>query len=72
MKMNEVAAFGDVLIDCKLAIHGLCSRAGMKVFFRKTTCNSVIPDRRSSVECFLTEEVKENFEIFAAFVAKRI
>jgi hypothetical protein len=39
MKMIEVAAFGDVLIDCKLAIHDLCGRAGMKVSWRKT--NSV-------------------------------
>jgi len=70
MKIKEAASFIEVLSECKLGIIAICSRAGMQVSGKKTEASFIDP--RSALECFLADEVKETFDVFAKFVLERM
>ena len=70
VKKKEVANFTDVLNDCKLSILDFCGRSGMQLSGKKG--GEQKPDPRSIVECSLSEEAAEVFEIFTKFVNNRL
>ncbi|KAG7361625.1 subunit CCDC53 of endosome WASH complex [Nitzschia inconspicua] len=70
VKKKEVANFTDVLNDCKLSILDICGRSGMQLSGKKTDDEK--PDPRSIVECSLSEEAREAFDVFAKFVTNRL
>ena len=57
VKKKELAAFNDVMNDCKLAVLDFCGRSGMQLSGKKSGDEK--PDPRSVIECSLAEEVKE-------------
>jgi hypothetical protein len=70
VKKKEVANFTDVLNDCKLSILDFCGRSGMQLSGKKGGDQK--PDPRSIVECSLSEEAAEAFDIFTKFVNNRL
>lgn len=70
VKKKEVANMTDVLNDCKLSTLDFCGRAGIQLSGKKTDDEK--PDPRSILECSLSGEVAEAFDVFAKFIANRL
>jgi hypothetical protein len=70
VKKKEVASMTDVLNDCKLSTLDFCGRAGIQLSGKKTDDEK--PDPRSIIECSLSAEVAEAFDVFAKFINSRL
>lgn len=70
VKKKELASVVDVLNDLKLLVLNFAERSGMQVSGKKTDDEK--PDPRSGVECSLSMEVHEAFEIFGKYVSDRM
>jgi hypothetical protein len=68
---KEAANFTDCLNDVKLLALDFCGRSGMQLSGKKKAGDDT-PDPRSAVECYLSDEVIELFNVFTKFVKTRL
>jgi hypothetical protein len=70
VKKKEAMKISNVLSESKAPLLDICGRSGMQLSGKKT--NDEKPDPRSIIECSLSSELCESFDVFAKYVFARL